>query len=171
MNTFATIVTDHRYQYQKVTYYSVFIEGEEHWEVDKFFEKMEQEAEEDDILRFIAVLEEIGNNRGAKERYFRPERGFHGLPPKPKGTEELGLEAIEVHDNWRLYCLRLTENIVILFNGGIKTTDKAQDCPNVSRYFYQAQKFTTLIDEGIRNGDIEIFGKALRINPNFELLL
>lgn len=171
MNTFATIVTDHRYKYRKVTYYSVSIEGEDLWEIDKFFEKMEQQAKEDDILRFIAVLEEIGDNRGAKQRYFRDERGFHGLPPKPKATADLGLETLEVHDNWRLYCLRLSESIVILFNGGIKTTDKAQDCPHVSLYFYQAEKFTKLIDEGFRNGDIQISDKLLKINSHFELSL
>jgi hypothetical protein len=171
VNTFATIVTDDRYLYQKVTYYSVHIEGEALWEVDKFFEKMEQKAEEDDILRFVAVLEEIGDTRGAKKRYFRDERGFNALPPKSKGTEDLGLETLEVHDNWRLYCLRLSESIVILFNGGIKTTQKAQDCPNVSRHFYQAQKFTKLIDEALRNGDIQLSGRFLKINSHFELSL
>jgi hypothetical protein len=54
----------------------------------------------------------------------------------------------------RLYCLYISNNMIFLFNGGIKTTDKAQDCPNVSKYFRDAERFTKMIDEGIRSGEL-----------------
>jgi len=50
----------------------------------------------------------------------------------------------------RLYCLYVSKNIVILFNGGIKTKQKAQDCENVKRYFLEAEKLTAIIDSMIR---------------------
>jgi len=55
----------------------------------------------------------------------------------------------------RLYCLYISENIVFLFNGGIKTKDKAQDCKNVKSYFQEAEKFTIAIDKMIKDEQIE----------------
>ena len=40
----------------------------------------------------------------------------------------------------RLYCLRMTHRAVILFDGGAKTTKKAQDCPVVSSHFALANQ-------------------------------
>ncbi len=96
MNTFVTIVTDERFQYEKVTYYSVLYSqededghGEGLWEIDKFFEKLEQRADEEDASNFIAWLEEIGNERGAKKMYFRDEDAFYALPPPRRFLSEL----------------------------------------------------------------------------------
>jgi len=55
----------------------------------------------------------------------------------------------------RLYCLYVSKNIVIHFNGGIKTKQKAQDCENVKRYFLEAEKLTAIIDSMIREREIE----------------
>jgi len=54
----------------------------------------------------------------------------------------------------RLYCLYISENIVFLFNGGIKTKDKAQDCKNVKSYFQETEKFTCAIDKMIKDKQI-----------------
>jgi len=170
VNNFATIILEDQFIYDKVKFYSVAFENEVS-EVNKFFEKMEDAAAVEDAVRFIAFIEEIGNSRGAKQRYFRKEKDFEALPPKNKEVKELELQELESIENWRLYCLRLSDSIVILFNGGIKTANKAQDCPNVSPFFYQAARFTKLIDEAIREGDISILPNQLKINPNFELML
>lgn len=47
----------------------------------------------------------------------------------------------------RLYCHWVNNRIMILYNGGIKTTHRAQDCPNVSRHFYNAQSWTKQLIE------------------------
>lgn len=73
---------------------------------------------------------------------FRPERICIALPPKRKYLDE----TIDL----RLYCHWVSKNVVILFNGGIKTANFAQDCPNVSRHFYNAQSWAKqLIEIGI----------------------
>ena len=56
---------------------------------------------------------------------------------------------------FRSYCLFISTSIVFLFNGGIKTKDKAQDCENVKGYFQEANKITLRIDELIRDRQIE----------------
>jgi hypothetical protein len=58
-----------------------------------------------------------------------------------------------------------------LFNGGIKTANTAQECPNVSPFFHQAGRFTKFIDEAIKDGDISILPDQLKIKPGFELML
>ncbi len=170
MNKFATITLSNEFIYPRVKFYSVTFEDDVS-EIDKFFEKMERSAAESDSSRFIALLEEIGNHRGAKERYFRKENAFGALPPKNKEIRELKLGSFEPIDNWRLYCLRLSDNIVILFNGGIKTTDKALDCPTVSPFFRQAEKLTKLIDEAIKEGNLTLLSGELKIKPGFEIML
>ena len=61
---------------------------------------------------------------------------------------------LEAAIDLRLYCHWVSENIIILYNGGIKTVRAAQDCPNVSKHFYNAQSWTKqLLEIGIeRNG-------------------
>jgi hypothetical protein len=97
VNKFATITLEDQFIYNKVKFYSVTFEDEVS-EVEKFFEKMEKYAAEEDSVRFIAVIEEIGNSRGAKERYFRKEKAFGALPPKNKEVKELELEEFEPID-------------------------------------------------------------------------
>ncbi|HWV70130.1 MAG TPA: hypothetical protein VN040_00345 [Pseudosphingobacterium sp.] len=45
--------------------------------------------------------------------------------------------------------------MVILFDGVIKTTDKAQKCPQVAPHFNLANILALAIDNGLRDGDIE----------------
>jgi hypothetical protein len=77
--------------------------------------------------------------RGAIFDLFRPERICVALPPKGKYLDD----AIDL----RLYCHWVSKNVVILFNGGIKTSNNAQDCPNVSSHFYNAQSWTKQLTE------------------------
>jgi hypothetical protein len=49
----------------------------------------------------------------------------------------------------------LNEHVVILFNGGIKTTQNAKDCPSVGPYIKQANAIARKIDELIKSGEIQ----------------
>lgn len=83
---------------------------------------------------------DIGNHEeGAVFDLFRQERLCVALPPKGKYLDK----AIDL----RLYCHWVSRNVVILFNGGVKTANKAQDCPNVSIHFYNAQSWTKQLME------------------------
>lgn len=54
----------------------------------------------------------------------------------------------------RLYCMRLSGGIVILFNGGVKESLAAQDSPDLSMKFHDAQHFAKKIEEYLREKDI-----------------
>jgi hypothetical protein len=47
----------------------------------------------------------------------------------------------------RLYCLRVNDCVVFLFNGGVKTQSNAKDCPNVGPYIRQANRITQKINQ------------------------
>lgn len=133
-----------------MSYYTVLREGEEKSEVEKFFEKFtEDEEHREDIQELRAFIVELGEKIGAKDRYFRFEEVAEALPPKFIGMDI------------RLYCYRLSEQIVILFNGGVKTTAKAQDCPNVAPHFRFANRVSHSIERLKREGMIDATGKTI----------
>lgn len=135
-------------------YFSVQFENTEVNEFFDFLNRMEDIEElEDDLSNLLVWLEEIGENYGAQKRFFRNEAWIADVQALPPPRKQMQIKEIEV-DNLRLYCLILNEHVVFLFNGGIKTTDKAQDCPNVGAYFKQANQLALKIDQLIKSGDI-----------------
>jgi hypothetical protein len=52
----------------------------------------------------------------------------------------------------RLYCFRISESIVILFNGGIKDQPTDQESKDLSLKFYEAQQLVNRISEAIHDG-------------------
>lgn len=149
MNTFANIL--HVESYRKVNYYTVKFEDKDESEFQNFITKHEDEENvSDEFADIISWLEKLGDDIGADIRYFRHEKQADALPPPAKFVE------IDYTENLRLYCMRISDSIIILFNGAIKTENKAQDCPNVKGYFNMANKLVSKIDQLIINGEISI---------------
>lgn len=153
--------------FKKVQYYSFLIEQEEDEdtvsEIESFLNAYENDAEvSEDLNDLVNWLIEIGDNRGAKEFLFRPEQVAYALPPPARFLEkEVG--------KLRLYCVWISENIVILANGGIKTTEKAQNCPNVGPKFRFANTMARQINEAIINKELTHSGKLLQGIDNLDL--
>ncbi|MDD2425307.1 MAG: hypothetical protein PHP30_06050 [Bacteroidales bacterium] len=162
MNTFVKIVKLSEFSSGKVKFYSIVLEGkepvEENTEFYDFLERMENEVEhENDLSNLVVWIELIGEKYGAQEKFFRHEgidSDTSALPP-PTGFQKL--HEIVVND-LRIYCLRANDNVVFLFNGGIKTTFEARDCPNVGYYIKTANRFTKNI-----NG---LFGTEIKWNSD-----
>lgn len=160
MNNFAEIILVQRFK--KVSYYSVSV-NEENSLFRQFVAKHTVDNKEklDHIMAWIQV---IGDKIGAKENYFRNESetaNTGALPPKGKDREPVYVETDDtgveqnVPNNLRLYCMRISENVVFLFNGDVKTADKAQDCKNVKPHFQLANLLTKLIDKALIDKDIK----------------
>ncbi|MDP3929878.1 MAG: hypothetical protein Q8R57_12715 [Bacteroidota bacterium] len=153
MNTFALEIFDD--QGQVCTFYTVRWEGAELSETDKFFQKFRYDEKLKDSLRELAsFLEVVGDEYGALEDFFRFESAAHALPPS--GTYKVE----DVYINYgnfplRLYCLRMSETLVVLFNGGEKTGKTAQD-GKTSMSFLEANIFAKRIMDALINNDIYI---------------
>lgn len=142
--------------FNKVTYYSVQYEGESISLFEKFIEKhtLTNINKLNNVLAWIKV---IGNKYGAKEHYFRNESQIadtRALPPIGKNRElkyieydyETG-EEITTPNNLRLYCFRANESVVVLFDGDVKTAQKAQDCKNVRPHFHLANRLSKALEQ------------------------
>jgi len=156
VNTFALEIFDD--QGQVCTFYTVRWEDATLSETDKFFQKFRYDEQLKNSLRELASFLEvvIGDEHGALEYFFRFENAAQALPPS--GTYKVQDISIK-YGNFplRLYCLRISEKLVVLFNGGEKqlVQHKAEEqvwyfrkpifSPNVFWTHYSKKKFTLLL--------------------------
>ncbi|MCH5237204.1 MAG: hypothetical protein J1E95_05325, partial [Muribaculaceae bacterium] len=85
-------------------------------------------------------------DRGALERFFRVEG---------KMGDNLAALAIDSR-KLRLYCLRISDQIMILGNGGVKITRTYQEDEELSGYVMDLQRFDELLKKAQQNGSITI---------------
>ncbi len=143
----------------KVTFYSIKYEDENKSETEKFFERFEQdENRQDQIRAFILTLLRMGNETGATTFYFDRNEGFIDTLPSRKGTK---LEKPTDRDyafDLRLFWLRLSPTVVVLFNGGIESSEKLHDSPDLFPAKYRAAvKAAQAVNEQITiGGDFNI---------------
>ena len=103
-----------------------------------------------DYQRIIAALQAI-LRIGALERFFRPEGDMND------SVQALPIESGKL----RLYCLRLSDQIVILGNGGVKSTRTYEEDPKLYGYVLDLQKFEKILNENIAKGYVSIEEKEL----------
>jgi hypothetical protein len=142
--------------FEKVNYYTLQIEGATESETDKFFNRFEHETElEEDLNNLVAWLEEIGERRGAKSHLFRFEESAGALPPPQKFLAELPVNDL------RLYCVRISDEIVILANGGVKTSQTVQDSLDLLPMFRFANQVAKRITEMIKYKELRYAGNTI----------
>lgn len=136
---------------ERATLYSISFEKDGTTEFEKFVAEFEMNAEyNSDYQRIIAALQVI-LDKGALERFFRPE-----------GKMNDNVHAIPIEGGkLRLYCLRISEQIVILGNGGVKNTKSYQEDPKLYGYVLDLQRFEKILKENIDKGYIRVDEKEL----------
>ena len=136
----------------KCTFYSVRWDESEVSETDKFFERYESNDNEFHVSAnelLALILDAIGDKYGAIDDFFdRFENRAQALPPKSKRSL-LEIYEIGLYFPLRLYCYRINESIVVLFNGGRKNTQTSQES-EASMKFNEAQRFSKAIAEGLQ---------------------
>lgn len=139
-------------EHDAVNFYSIHLDEEELSELERFFEKFPVGCEYDDEIDIIiAWLDKIGEN-GALERYFRPE-GRYG--------DGVGVIPIDVGNKLRLYCLRISDKILVFGNGGIKDADSWQNSGTLAPYVEMLIDTSRFIILRIRDGKIILVDKEL----------
>ena len=148
-------------QSEKVSFYSISFQMDRTTEFERFLSKFEEEAEfNEDYQRILAALEII-LDRGALERYFRPEESIND-----------NLCAIPIESgNIRLFCLRISDQILILGNGDKKTTRTYQEDRRLLGYALDLQKFDKLLKKDLEDGVVTIEERTLKYIENNEYLL
>lgn len=144
-------------EHDAVNFYSVHLETEELSELERFFEKFPEGCNYDeDIDTIIAWLDKIGEH-GALERYFRYE-GKYG-----DGVSAIPIET----SNLRLYCIRLSDKILIFGNGGVKDCATWENSVTLSEYVETLMDTSRFIASRMKNGTMYLVDKELIGNLNF----
>ena len=111
----------------------------------KYFKKLIQPTGNEDLARIAKFVESIAD-LGALERFFRPEGKMNdrvcALPV--------------IRSKLRLYCLRLSDSILILGNGGVKKTRTYDEDDELRGFVVTLQNFDKHIKEGVKDGTIAI---------------
>lgn len=130
---------------EKAGLFSICFEGESYNEFEKFILKHKDEYSEE-LGIILAAIEKMLNASGFLERYFRPEGKYRdnvcGLP----------IESGKL----RLYCLRLSDKILIAGNGGVKNVRKYEDSKELHGYVISLQKLDDAIKVAVKKGKVTI---------------
>ncbi len=168
MNTFVLEIWDD--EAGKCTFYTVRWEDAQQNETDKFFNKYDSIPEFKAFTQMLLsfVLDSIGEDHGAVDALFnRFENEVVGLPNKGKVT--VG-EIVFLFPNFplRLYALRINNrpDLVVLFNGGVKSAQTNQGSPDLSLKWREACQFAKRIEEALRNDEIIVDQKRRRLFAN-----
>ena len=148
-------------QTEKVSLYSISFAMDRTTEFERFLQKFEQEASLNPDYQKIIYALSIIMDKGALERYFRPE-----------GKMNDDLCALPVKSSTiRLYCLRISDEILILGNGDVKSTQKYEEDTKLYGYALDLQKFDMLLKKDIEDGVVIIEEKVLKNIEDKEYLI
>lgn len=131
--------------------YTISFETDGTTEFEKFVAEFEMNASYNrDYQRIIAALQTI-LGIGALERFFRPEGKMND------SVNALPIESGKL----RLYCLRISDQIVILGNGGVKNVRTHEEDPKLYGYVLDLQRFEMILNDNIAQGLVSIEEKEL----------
>ena len=122
---------------EKVSLYSPRFEGEEYTEFEKFLLTYKDQYAKD--IQILVRRIDIIKKMGAEDRFFRYE-----------GSMRDRVMALPSHldtSNLRLYCLNISQKILILGNGGVKTTQTYQEDATLHRAVQNLQKIDIKIKQ------------------------
>lgn len=146
-------------QGEKCTVYTLQFPRDSESEFEKFVSKFINDADySEDYTRIAAFIRRIYST-GALERYFRQE-----------GKMSDSVVALPVTSSkLRLYCLRLSDKILILGNGGVKKTRTYDEDSALKGYVMTLQKFENLLKEGVADGSVALTETSIETDNIFEL--
>lgn len=132
-------------EYPNVQLYTIRLSSKEFNETDDFILRFKDNKEYiEDFQKIITYINKIGEN-GVLERYFRPENNAQAIPV---GVNKL-----------RFYCYRINDNILILGNGGVKTSQTVQDSMDCYPHFVLVNKVAKIMEKAIKRRQVSIENK------------
>lgn len=148
-------------QSQRVSLYSISFEMDRTTEFERFLRKFEAEASLNTDYQKVLYALSIILDKGALERYFRPEGHMND------NLCALPIESGKI----RLYCLRISDEILILGNGDVKQTATYEEDAKLLGYAMDLQKFDQLLRKDIEDGIVTIEERELKRIEDKEYLL
>lgn len=133
-------------QNDNVGMFSICFEGNEESEFEKFLNEFKDNATYNKDFNVILLALSKIIDKGALERFFRNE-----------GKMSDNVKAFTIDSRrLRLYCLRISDQILILGNGGVKTTHTYQENEILSGYVMDLQTFDKVLLKAQKTGKVTI---------------
>ena len=127
--------------------FTICYEGDDATEFQKFIEKFKEDAtRKEELSVILTAINRMLNASGFLDRYFRPEgkMGDHVVALPVERTK------------MRLYCLRMSDSVLIVGNGGIKRTKTYEEDESLNGYVITLQKLDKLLNHAIKSGKVII---------------
>lgn len=127
--------------------FTICFEGESYTEFQKFIIKSNENATlQPDLQKILNAIQHMMDAVGFLDRYFRPE-----------GKMRDRVAALPIQSSkLRLYCLRLSDSVLIVGNGGQKDTKTYQENPELNGYVINLQKLDDILRIAEQKGTIRI---------------
>lgn len=141
------------------TLYSIQFLQDEEYEFQKFVAKFKNDAVFGEDYEQIALFINQIIKRGALERYFRPE-----------GKMKDSVVALPtLKSKLRLYCLRMSDKILVIGNGGVKSSRTYDEDSTLAGYVMTLQRFEELLRQGQKDGSVVITENRIETDMTFEI--
>lgn len=133
-------------QNDNVGMFSICFDGNEESEFEKFLNEFKDNATYNKDFNVILLALSKIIEKGALERFFRNEGKMND------SVKALAIDSRKL----RLYCLRISDQILILGNGGVKTTRTYQENEQLSGYVMDLQTFDKVLIKAQKAGRVTI---------------
>lgn len=133
-------------QNDNVGMFSICFDGNEESEFEKFLNEFKDNATYNKDFNIILLALSKIIDKGALERFFRNEGKMND------SVKALAIDSRKL----RLYCLRISDQILILGNGGVKTTRTYQENEQLSGYVMDLQTFDKVLIKAQKAGKVTI---------------
>lgn len=133
-------------QNDNVGMFSICFDGNEESEFEKFLNEFKDNATYNKDFNVILLALSKIIDKGALERFFRNEGKMND------SVKALAIDSRKL----RLYCLRISDQILILGNGGVKTTRTYQENEQLSGYVMDLQTFDKVLIKAQKAGRVTI---------------
>ncbi len=126
--------------------FSICFDGSEVSEFEKFLNEFKDNATYNKDFNVILLALSKIIDKGALERFFRNEGRMND------NVKALAIDSRKL----RLYCLRISDQILILGNGGVKNTRTYQEDSKLSGYVMDLQTFDKVLLKAQKSGKVTI---------------
>ena len=133
-------------QNDNVGMFSICFDGSEVSEFEKFLNEFKDNATYNKDFNVILLALSKIIDKGALERFFRNEGRMND------NVKALAIDSRKL----RLYCLRISDQILILGNGGVKNTRTYQEDSKLSGYVMDLQTFDKVLLKAQKLGNVTI---------------
>ena len=133
-------------QNDNVGMFSICFDGSEVSEFEKFLNEFKDNATYNKDFNVILLALSKIIDKGALERFFRNEGRMND------NVKALAIDSRKL----RLYCLRISDQILILGNGGVKNTRTYQEDSKLSGYVMDLQTFDKVLIKAQKSGKVTI---------------